>query len=221
MKTHTLYLSFALAFGLFTTAVQAQHIYLDATMEPCAKAKATYYLEADGYDGAGGYLASIHMLDGTLKAKGRYLDEGYRVPDGHFVFYHPNGTLESQGLYEDGYKSGVWIRKDRWGRELAEKVYDPSVLKNIVYTLAQTMPEYPEGEKAMVRYLKRTAGASKGVMASFIVEKDGSLSDLNVIGAQSEAQAHDVAEVITGAGPWSIGEQDGRPVRVRMQVAVK
>ena len=53
-----------------------------------------------------------------------------------------------------GHKSGVWLRFDQWGRPLAEKVYDPEPLMNIVYTRAETMPAYPGGEKELVKVLR-------------------------------------------------------------------
>ena len=154
--------------GLSISPAQAQRIYLDAVLEPASKSKAAYFLEPGGTDGAGGFLAQIFSLDGSLKAKGRYADAQYRIPDGRFVFYFPNGKVESEGNYQKGRKNGVWARNDKWGRELAEKVYDAAPLKNLVYTLAQTMPQFPGGEKAMVRYVREKVGKTSGeVLASF------------------------------------------------------
>lgn len=210
-----------LAFCVATGPAQSQRIYLDAAMAPVPKAKAVFYLEPHGSDGTGGYLAEMYDLDGNLRAKGRYADDLYRVPDGHFVFFYPNGKVESEGEYQQGWKNGVWTRKDKWGRELAEKVYNAEPLKNIVYTMAQTMPRYPGGEKAMVRYVREKVGKPQGnVVASFIVEKDGQLSDVQVTGAQSEEMAEQIAMVISSAH-WEAGQQDGQPVRVQMRVPIK
>lgn len=208
--------------GLSFPPAQAQRIYLDAVLEPATKAKAAYYLEPGGSDGADGYLAQIYNMDGSLKAKGRYADAECRVPDGHFTFYFPNGKVESEGNYQNGRKDGVWTRNDKWGRELAEKVYDAAPLKNLVYTMAQTMPQFPGGEKAMVRYVREKVGKTSGeVMASFIVEKDGQLSDLQVVGAEDPRVAEQIAEAIVAAPRWEAGVQDGQPVRVQMRVPLK
>lgn len=208
--------------GLSLAPANAQRIYLDAVLEPATKSKAAYYLEPGGSDGTGGYLAQIFSLDGSLKAKGRYADAECRIPDGHFVFYFPNGKVESEGRYQQGRKDGVWTRNDKWGRELAEKVYDAAPLKNLVYTLAQTMPQYPGGEKAMVRYLREKVGKTQGdVMASFIVEKDGQLSELQVVGAEDPRIADQIANAISTAPRWEAGIQDGQPVRVQMRVPLK
>ena len=208
--------------GLVASPANAQRSYLDAVLEPASKGKAAYYMEPGGSDGTGGYLGQIYSLDGSLKAKGRYADEECRIPDGHFVFYHPNGKVESEGEYLRGRKNGVWERNDKWGRELAEKVYDVTPLKNLVYTMAQTMPQYPGGDKEMVRYIKEKVGKTQGnVTASFIVEKDGQLSDLQVVGTDDPQVAEKITTVISTAPRWEAGVQDGQPVRVQMRVPLK
>ncbi len=221
-RSMPLLFTLALIAGAISGPANAQRAYLDAVLEPTTKAKAVYYIEPEGADGTGGYNARIFNLDGSLKAAGRYADDKYRVPDGHFVFYHDNGKIESEGAYEAGRKNGVWTRRDKWGRELAEKVYDAKPLLNIVYTMAQTMPQYPGGEREMVRYLKEKVGRTKGnVMASFIVEKDGQVSDLQVVGAEDPALVEQIASALSGAGRWEAGTQDGQPVRVQMRVPLK
>ena len=203
-------------------SVNAQRSYLDVVLEPSSKAKAAYYLEPNGKDAQGGFLVHLYTLDDVLKADGRYLDAEYRVPDGHFVFYYPDGKVESEGDYEKGRKNGVWQRHDKWGRELAEKVYDPAPLTNLVYTLAQTMPQYPGGDKALVHYVRDKVGKTKGdVMASFIVEKNGQLSDVQVVGAEDQQTADQIAGLLSSLPPWQAGIQDGQPVRVQMRVPLK
>jgi len=119
-----------------------------------------------------------------------------------------------------GYKSGVWQRYDEWGQQLAEKVYDPTPLENIIYTMAPTMPQYPGGDRAMVDYLRSTAGDVKGAMASFVVEKDGDLSGIKVTGAPPPA-SDQLVDALDRAPRFEAGEKDGVPVRVLMRVPLK
>ena len=207
--------------SLSASAIQAQRSYLDEALEPSSRSKAAYYVEDKGTDAAG-HLARIFTMDGVLKAEGHYADAELHIPDGTFTFYFPDGRVESSGDYEKGLKKGVWLRYDKWGRELAEKVYETKTSENIVFTMAQTMPEYPGGEKAMVRYLRDKVGKTHGdVTASFVVEKDGLLSDVKIIGAEDQKLADELVDVIGNLPRFQAGMQDGQPVRVQMRVPLK
>ncbi len=216
--------SFLLLLSLgFASPVTAQRTYLSATLEPTTKGKAAFYKEPDGMDGAA-YKARIFTVEGTLKAEGHFADAELKVAHGTFTFYHPNGKKESCGEYQMGVKSGVWQRSDEWGTALAEKVYDAKPVENIVYTYASTMPEYPGGRKELVRYIKTKVDdvqiAEGEATASFIVEKNGKITDVKV-NAENE-QAKQAIEAALAASPeWQVGEKDGVPVRVAMVVPIK
>ncbi len=193
--------------------------YLNSVMEPTTKGKAAYYKVAAGQEGSN-YIGKIYTMDDVLKAEGRYADADLKVADGHFIYYFPDGKKESEGDYAMGYKSGIWQRYDEWGQQLAEKVYDPTSLENIVYTMAPTMPQYPGGEQAMISYLKTKAGDVNGATATFVVEKDGDLSEIKVLGAQP-AINDQLVDALDRAPRFEAGEKDGVPVRVHMRVPLK
>lgn len=204
--------------GLLVTNALAQRVWLDQGLAPCAKGKALFYLEPGLMQGDH-HEARMFLPDGTLKAEGSYADAAFRVPDGAFTFYHPNGKTESQGLYKNGRKQGVWKRFDARGSELAEKIYDNSSLNAMLYTMAQTMPSFPGGEKAMVRYLKEEVGkVPHDALADFTVEKDGRLADVQVSGVTDGAVKEKIAVAFNSSPRWTAGVQDGQPVRVRMRV---
>ena len=209
------------------SAQTADRQYLSEVLATTSKAKASYYRVPDGRDGDL-FVGKTFTLDGKLKAEGRYHDAGLNVENGPFVFYHPNGKVESQGNYQMGKKSGVWLRFDQWGRPLAEKVYDPEPLANIVYTRAESMPQYPHGgSKELIRYIKKkvTAASSekpKGtIVTSCIVEKDGALTDVKVVDGKSATIDQQVVEAIQSTAPWQPGAERGLPVRVIMRVPVQ
>ncbi len=194
-------------------------VYLSNVMEPTTKGKAAYYKVPAGQDGSA-YVGKIFTMDDVLKAEGRYADADLQVAHGHFIYYFPDGKKESEGEYAMGYKSGVWQRYDQWGQQLAEKVYDPTPLENIVYTMAPTMPQYPGGEQAMISYLKTKAGDVNGATATFVVEKDGDLSEIKVLGVQP-AINDQLVDALDRAPRFEAGEKDGVPVRVHMRVPLK
>lgn len=223
-----------LLLSLSATAVEAGNgdpkaakIYLSNVLEPTSRGKAAFYMVPDGKDGEL-FIGRIYTMDGKLKAEGRFRDAALTIEEGAFVFYHPNGKVESKGEYVMGNKTGVWLRFDPWGAPLAEKVYNPDVLANILYTRAETMPSFRGGdERAFVRTVKEgvkvPAGSSvKGpVMASFVVEKSGELSDVKVIDGKDEAIDGQLVEMIKSTSPWTPGAEKGVPVRVQMRVPVQ
>ncbi|MGV9011866.1 MAG: energy transducer TonB [Flavobacteriales bacterium] len=208
--------SLVLSVGL-SAAAPAQRTWLDNGLLPCTRSQATFYLEGNGMEDMH-HKAKIFNLDGTLKGEGTYYDAEYRIADGLFTYYWPTGRVESSGQFLNGKKDGVWKRYDKWGGELAEKVYDISHLANLVYTMAQTMPDYPGGEKAMVHYLKDEVGKTpKNSFATFVVEKDGHVGDVVIVGVEDPALKEKITKSIS-TPLWQAGVQDGQPVRVKMRV---
>ncbi|MEZ4806634.1 MAG: TonB family protein [Flavobacteriales bacterium] len=231
LTSRTLLVAALLLIGqLLNTSVFCQGAepqYLSAVLSNTSKKNATYYRIAEGMDGDR-YIGRTYTIDGKLKAEGRYADAELSIEDGEFTFYHKNGELESKGVYIMGFKSGVWERHDQWGRPLAEKVYDPEPLANIVYTRAQTMPKYRGGDdKELVHYIKERVVPTNGrkargsVTASFIVEKNGELSDVKVVAGKSSDIDHQVVQAIRSTSPWEPGADKGQPVRVQVRLPVQ
>ncbi len=201
--------------------------YLDEVLASATKKTAKYYRVAEGKEGEL-FIGKTYTLDGKLKAEGHYADARLAVPHGAFVYYHPNGKVESRGMYVDGNKSGVWERFDAWGGALAEKVYDHEPLANILYTRAETMPEYAQGgERAFIKHVRETVSPIAGdrlkgeVTTSFVVEKNGELTDVKVVAGRDSIFDSQVVEAVKATSPWQPGVDQGRPVRVQMRVPVQ
>lgn len=131
MNKHKLYLFFfgLLAFGEGVRAqsqLQPRTIHLNAMMQTASQAQASYRLEltpleADKYKGV--------VLDATenLKLEGQYVERNGRyIEDGHFKYYFPNGSIESEGEYQAGVKVGHWKRFDFRGNRKPDRYYPPS-----------------------------------------------------------------------------------------------
>lgn len=232
MKPYSLALFAALMAPLASLSSYAQggdeqRQYLSEVLEPAAKKRAAYYREVAGKDGEL-FIGKTYSVAGKLKAEGTYHDAAMTLPHGAFTFYHPNGRVESKGEYINGSKSGIWLRYDAWGEQLAEKIYDPEPLANIVYTRAQTMPQFNGGDqKAFVRHIRAKVESEadqrvKGTYTtSFVVEKDGSLTEVKVLEGQDKKIGEQVAGAVKSTAPWSPGAEKGQPVRVQMRVPVQ
>ena len=89
--------------------------------------------------------------------------------------------------------------------------------------LLQKYPEFPGGMEAFANYLRKNlryperaveAGASGKVYVSFVVEKDGHLTDIKVIRGIGYGCDEEAARVLKKSPAWTPGIQNERAVRV-------
>ncbi|WP_342645872.1 energy transducer TonB [Mucilaginibacter sp. CSA2-8R] len=96
-----------------------------------------------------------------------------------------------------------------------------------VYTSSvEVLPHFPGGVEGFTNFLKQNINNKKAeapgrVNITFVVEKDGSLSDVHAIGRNTESKAAEEAiRVIKLSPKWEPGKQNGQPVRVQYTVPV-
>jgi protein TonB len=101
--------------------------------------------------------------------------------------------------------------------------------KNGVYQIVEEMPQYPGGEDALMDYVSKNVvypseaqekGISGRVFVGFIVEKDGSVSNVKVLRGIGGGCDEEAVRVISGLPKWKPGKQDGKPVRVSYQMPI-
>ncbi|MEK6479007.1 TonB family protein [Catalinimonas sp. 4WD22] len=106
---------------------------------------------------------------------------------------------------------------------------DKSKMEGDVFTVVEEQPEYPGGMDAFYRYVStemkypleaRQQGIEGRVFVQFVVEKDGSLSDVKTIKGIGGGCDTEAVRVLQNAASFSPGKQRGRPVRVRMVMPV-
>jgi len=72
----------------------------------------------------GGWAVRIDHPHGPPFLRGTYADSLFEVPHGTFTYYHPNGSVESTGLYDAGRKTGAWRRFTPAGQPRPVRMYD-------------------------------------------------------------------------------------------------
>ena len=96
-----------------------------------------------------------------------------------------------------------------------------------VFDVVEKMPEYPGGQAALFEYLstnvKYPADAEKKkvegrVLVTFIVNTDGSITDIEVVRKAFPSLDAEAVRVISGMPKWIPGEQKGQKVRVKYTV---
>ena len=98
-----------------------------------------------------------------------------------------------------------------------------------VFDQVAEAPEFPGGFAAMMQYLSsnirypedaREAGTQGRVIVSFIVEKDGSISNARVTKPTYSSLDEEALRLVSTMPKWMPGKQDGEAVRVKYSVPV-
>ena len=92
-----------------------------------------------------------------------------------------------------------------------------------IFTSAEVMPEYPGGEQAMMNYVATNVkypqaaidkNISGRVMVGFVVEKDGSITDVQVVKGIGGGCNEEAVRVVKAMPKWKPGKEKGKAVRV-------
>lgn len=99
-----------------------------------------------------------------------------------------------------------------------------------VFMVVETMPEFPGGQAALFKYLSENVkypviaqenGIQGRVICQFVVNKDGSIVDVEVVRSGGDPSLDkEAVRVIKSMPKWSPGKQRGKAVRVKYTVPV-
>jgi TonB family protein len=96
-----------------------------------------------------------------------------------------------------------------------------------VFDVVEEMPQYPGGPQALFKFLGENvhypeeaekAGIQGRVIATFVVEKDGSISQPTVVKSVDPLLDAEALRVISAMPKWKPGKQNGEVVRVKYTV---
>ncbi|MCD8740946.1 TonB family protein [Mucilaginibacter roseus] len=100
---------------------------------------------------------------------------------------------------------------------------------NEIFTAVETQPAFPGGLAAFGNYLSknirypavaRENNVQGRVFVQFVVERDGSLTDITVLRGIGSGCDEEAVRVLKKSPKWSPGIQNGRPVRVQYTVPI-
>ena len=102
--------------------------------------------------------------------------------------------------------------------------------EQVVFMVVENMPEFPGGNAALFKYLSDNVkypviaqenGIQGRVICQFVVNKDGSIVDVEVVRSGGDASLDkEAVRVIKSMPKWTPGKQRGKPVRVKYTVPV-
>ena len=100
---------------------------------------------------------------------------------------------------------------------------------DMVFDVVEVMPQFPGGQIAMLKYIMENMkypeqamkeGIQGRVAVSFIVEKDGSISNVRPVLSVHPLLDKEAVRVVKSMPKWTPGKQNGKPVRVRFNVPI-
>lgn len=114
-------------------------------------------------------------------------------------------------------------------KEEAPKVIETPVQAEI-FTVVEEQPGYPGGEEARIGFLQQNIkypeeakelGIQGKVFVTFVVEVDGSITDVRVLRGIGGGCDEEAIRVVRAMPKWVPGKQRGVPVRVQFNLPIK
>lgn len=115
----------------------------------------------------------------------------------------------------------------QWRTAVIKPTADPDSSK--IFGAAEEMPSFPGGEKALMQYIKDNTyypeelceGAAQGrVMVGFVINEDGSISDVKVLRSLTPEFDEVAVKIVKGMPKWNPGKQNGKAVKTKYTVPV-
>jgi len=100
---------------------------------------------------------------------------------------------------------------------------------NQVFMVVETMPSFPGGDAALMKYLQKNVkfpaiaqenGIQGRVYVEFVVNKDGQIVDVKILKGVDRSLDEEAMRVVKNMPPWSPGEQRGKAVRVSYRLPI-
>ena len=98
-----------------------------------------------------------------------------------------------------------------------------------VFDVVEVMPQFPGGVQELFSFLSKTvkypaeaekAGTQGRVIATFVVRKDGSISDVHIVKSVDPLLDAEALRVINAMPAWTPGTQNGKPVNVKYTIPI-
>ena len=97
------------------------------------------------------------------------------------------------------------------------------------YEKVEVMPEYPGGEQAMMKFVASNVkypqaaidkNISGRVLVGFVIEKDGSITDVKVVKGIGGGCDEEAVRVVKSMPKWKPGKEKGKAVRVSYMLPI-
>ncbi|HAL82561.1 MAG TPA: hypothetical protein DCO83_10270 [Mucilaginibacter sp.] len=147
--------------------------------------------------------------------------------------------VNAEGEIENGIEAGTWHGRVDDSTNFESVFVKGKVISTTrtykykpngeTFTSVDIVPEFPGGLEAFARFLYRNIrypalarenNTSGRVIVNFVVERDGSLSDVKVARGIGDGCDEEAVRIIKLSPRWKPGIQNGKPVRVSYSVPI-
>ena len=137
-------------------------------------------------------------------------------------------VVNAMPKWKPGMENGQPVRT-RFFIPVSFKSQQSAEAKGEVAEFLDDMPEFPGGQKAMMQWIAQNiqypkeavkANIEGRVMVSFVVEKDGSISNVEVRRSIHELLDKEALRVVSAMPKWKPGMRNGQPVRARFNIPI-
>ena len=112
---------------------------------------------------------------------------------------------------------------------VAPEVVEDEVVEQEIFKIVEEMPSYPGGEAKLMEFvaknikypqIARETGIQGRVFVNFVVEPDGSVSNVSVLRGIGGGCDEEAMRVVKSMPKWKPGKQRGKAVRVQYMLPV-
>ena len=153
--------------------------------------------------------------------------EQLNIVDDDVEIQQPDEQLEGEGESEDDETLLAQLEEDNTDKALAALAVDPNNPLN--FHIVEDLPQYPGGAVEFMKWLTknlhypqqaRTQKTQGKVVAVFYVEKDGSITGINVTQSLSPECDREALRVLRMMPKWKPGIQNDRPCRTKVCIPI-
>ncbi|MCF8331989.1 MAG: hypothetical protein K9H84_06020 [Bacteroidales bacterium] len=180
-----------------------------------------YYIDRTGEKISRGFILAYPFLDKyTVVSDGNrfaFIDTSFQIKR--------NKWFKRAFLFQRGYAVAETERYkfllNKQGRLMRVSNSYKIPVQGEVLDVAERMPYFPGGPEYFSKYLQKKLEGNilnSLLYVAFVVEKDGSLSKISVLGNADQQTKDDIRKVLSEMPPWVPGQESGEVVRVQMNI---
>jgi periplasmic protein TonB len=240
MKTILLLLFAAISINAYAQRKPAEKFYLwDANFKPVNKQGAATYFTSVLKVNDTTWQWDTYNMAGPIVVSEQFKDEEGKQMHGRVIQYHRNGYIDSTGKIINGRHDGDWYFYNDSGKVIYRKSYEAGKLANTrdylkeqankvpgdtatTFTIVEIESEFKGGINQWIKYMQKNLVYPEraiqlkkqgSVMVQFIVDKDGSVSDVEVFKSVEFSLDREALRMIRQSPKWQPALQNGKPVK--------